>query len=255
MPAQTVTLELKDDGTGSCEMVLTDEDNFTQSSTTSGTTACATGFSGLAWYYNPSDPTILEIRYAIEDGACEHGCDTPCCQYLPDELNALIELNANDPGYILNGPINLTLTRDDCNEEVYSGSATNLIEWDCEDDLGAPNAGYGDVSITIRCRGNGANGAKECQYNHVEDECACDCDPTDDPPGIGCWLITFISFSDFDCYNPADCTNPGPGDRNNQPSRCGDGYVSTCDPVYLTFFVPVGGFSNCLDGWKITVTE
>lgn len=258
MPSQTVTLELKDDGTGSCEMVLTDEDNFTQSSTTSGTTACATGFSGLAWYYAPSDPAINEIRYAIEDGACEHGCETPCCQYLPDELNALIELDDGDPGFILNGPLNLTLTRDDCNEEVYSGSATNFIEWDCEDDLGAPSAGYGDVSIEIRCRGGGANGAKDCQYNHVEDECACDCDPTEEA-GIGCWLMTGASFTDFECYDPADCSEGSAGHRTNQTSKCGtrggDSYVSECDPVYLTFFVPVSGFASCLDGWKITVTE
>jgi len=213
------------------------------------------------WYYNPSDPAIQEIRYAIEDGACEHGCETPCCQYLPDELNALIELDDGDTGFILNGPLNLTLTRDDCNEEVYSGSATNFIEWDCESDpsVGAPGAGYGDVSITIRCRGNGARGAKDCQYNHVEDKCACDCDPTDDPEGIGCWLMTGATFSNFDCYNPLDCTNTGPGHRTNQPSLCGtregNTHVPECDPVYLTFFVPVSGFGVCLDGWKITVTE
>ena len=255
LPAQTVTLELKADGTGACEMVLTDEDNFTQSSTTSGTTACANGFSGLAWYYAPSDPAISEIRYTIEDGACEHGCETPCCQYLPDELNALIELDDLDPGFILNGPINLTLTRDACNGEVYSGSATNFIEWDC----GGIDAGYGDISITIRCRGGGASGAKDCIYNHVEDECTCDCNESDDPAGIGCWLLTGIQLTDFECYDPVDCPATDIGNRSNIASSCGvlqsSTYVSRCDPVYVMFHAAVQGMGRCLDGWKITVTE
>jgi len=259
MPAQTVTLELIDDGTGDCEMVLTDEDNYTQASTTQGTTNCDTGFDALRWAYSPIDPDISTIEYEILDGECLDGCEAPCCQYLPDELNCLIELDDNDPGYLLNGPINLTLTRIGCNSEVYSGSATNLIEWDCEDRLGAPNAGYGDVSVEIRCRGNGQDSAKDCEYDYVDDECTCDCDETDNPAGRGCWLLTDFQLPNFDCYTPADCSNGSAGTLVNKASKCGffqsTTYLSRCDPLYVMFHAPVGGFGNCLDGWKLTITE
>jgi len=266
MPARNLLFEIIDDGTGQCEMVVTDTVVLTQSSPTTGTLNCDGDYTGIVWQYTPTGEkwdANDKIIYEIKDAACEDWCEAPCCQFLPDELTALIELDDLDPGFILNGPLEITLTRTDCTNGIYSsGTLTNFIEWDCEDDLGSPNAGYGDISLTIICNREGGDetpGAY-CLFSPQENQCECDCDDTANPATSGCWQIQSLYLNNFDCYNPADCTNANsPGNLFDYDSKCGafqsSTYYSQCDPVLLMFHAPVGGLSNCLDGWKITVTE
>jgi len=243
-PAETVLIELEDDGAGACELVLTDNTQFTRASSTTGTTDCTTDFSDVIWKYWPDAYT--EVQYTITQSDCEENCERPCCEALPDTLTALVEFEEE-----INGPHEITLTRVNCTSSVYTG--TGQVEWNCASE---GTSGYGDVSMTIVCN--------LCEYNYVEGDCDCDCDETSTSfSETGCWTMSGFTTANFECYNPVDCSYGSIGSLSgSQASNCG--YDSAVPITYYSECVPIlqmwritdpAGIGGCFDRWNVTVTE
>jgi len=247
-PGKTILIELEDDGTGACELVLTDGDTFDRSPATSGVTDCDTDFVDIYWEVWPD--ALTRVRYYITESDCEDQCAQQCCEWMPDELCATIEADNNE----LIGTNEITLTRASCESTVFTGSGQ--VEWDCGG-AGGEGAGYGTVSLSVSCQ-------PSCQYSYDEQDCLCAplgvvCDDTADPPTDGCMELDFSS-ADFECYVPADCDHGSIGSESNNLALCGvlsaRTYSASCNPIIAMHrLTGPAGVAGCLDRWNITITE
>lgn len=247
-PAYDILIEIVDAGDGTCKLQATVNGEGPKDSEIA---LDCDGFFNGSWGFDeedPIDPELpAEMRFSIVSYDCgRDSCPIVCCPSFPPSLVAIVQGYSTD-GDICSDAFEVDLTRQLCSAS-YTGTVVDF-PWECEDD----GPGLQNLSIRVNpC-------APGCQASYVVGKCVCSlCTGLENPGVSGCGEVTQFSMShpidpDFGSIGSAQQAKCGRHTGLMWPG--GEFVVSSCDPVYQEFNIPLGGIGDCCDRWHVIVTE